>query len=78
MKPPANDYSYCHRIRRLLTSTASILSVLLLHDGDSGRRSGWDDAGIGLPYSWVSVKHISVNQVTLKIKRLCVQNRLKE
>jgi hypothetical protein len=36
------------------------------------------DAGIGLPQSRGSVKHISDHQVTLKIKGLCVQNFLKE
>ena len=42
----------------------------LLLDADSGRRGGWDDAGIGLPHSRVSVKYISDHQVTLITKRL--------
>jgi hypothetical protein len=36
------------------------------------------DARLGLLHFRSSVKHISGNQVTYNVKRLCVQKRLKE
>ena len=44
---------------------------------DTSRCWGMADAGIGLPYSEVSVKYISDHHVTLTIILLCVQKCLK-